>query len=76
MQRTMGLHSMRFGVLALGDRSYDEYCAFGHQLAKWLRACGGTALFDVIEVDDGDEEALQQWECRVESISRTNLIET
>lgn len=69
MQRSMRLDSLHFGVLALGDRSYDEYCAFGHQLANWLLACGGKALFDVIEVDDGDEEALRQWRCCLASAS-------
>lgn len=74
MQRSVSLDSLQFGVLALGDRSYDEFCAFGHQLANWLRVCGGNALFDVIEVDDGDAVALQRWDCCIESILQSNLL--
>lgn len=74
MQQVMSLGSLHFGVLALGDRSYDEFCAFGHQLASWLGVCGGSALFDVIEVDDGDAEALQRWECCIESVLQTQLL--
>lgn len=73
MQQSVRLDSLQFGVLALGDRSYDEFCAFGHQLANWLRICGGNALFDVIEVDDGDAVALQHWEICIESILQKNL---
>ncbi|TWT64742.1 flavodoxin domain-containing protein [Allorhodopirellula solitaria] len=69
MQQSLSLRELKFGVLALGDRSYDEYCAFGHDITTWLRGCGAETLFDIIEVDDGDPEALQHWESRVASVS-------
>jgi sulfite reductase (NADPH) flavoprotein alpha-component len=55
------LKELSYGVLALGDREYDNYCAFGHRIDQWLRHQGATALFDVIEVDNGDEGALRHW---------------
>jgi sulfite reductase (NADPH) flavoprotein alpha-component len=56
------LKELSYGVLALGDREYNQYCAFGHRLDQWLRHQGATALFDVIEVDNGDEGALRHWQ--------------
>ena len=43
-----------FGLLALGDRSYDHVCGFGHAVDGWLRRSGAEPLFDLVEVDDGE----------------------
>jgi sulfite reductase (NADPH) flavoprotein alpha-component len=56
------LTTLRYGLLALGDRQYDNFCAFGHQLDRWLRQRGAQTLFDMIEVDDGDDGALRHWQ--------------
>lgn len=56
------LPALKYGLLALGDREYDNFCAFGHRLDHWLRHQGATALFDVVEVDNGDEGALRHWQ--------------
>lgn len=56
------LSTLYYGVLALGDRSYPQYCAFGHALDLWLRHQGAASLFDVVEVDNGDEGALRHWQ--------------
>lgn len=56
------LASLRYGVLALGDREYANFCAFGHRLDAWLRQQGAQPLFDLVEVDNGDEGALRHWQ--------------
>ena len=56
------LPQLQYGVLALGDREYANFCAFGHQLDTWLKHQGAHALFDLIEVDNGDEGALRHWQ--------------
>lgn len=56
------LPALRFALLALGDREYDEFCGFGHRLDQWLRQAGATPLFDLVEVDDGDPGALRHWQ--------------
>ncbi|MFG0286782.1 MAG: flavodoxin domain-containing protein [Rhodopirellula sp. JB044] len=61
MSESRNLGSVRFGVLALGDTDYDEYCAFGRQINRWLLDSGAMPLFDMIEVDDRDEEAIERW---------------
>lgn len=56
------LPSLRYGVLALGDREYEHFCGFGHALDDWLRHSGAEPLFDLVEVDNGDEGALRHWQ--------------
>ncbi|WP_414735689.1 sulfite reductase subunit alpha [Herbaspirillum chlorophenolicum] len=56
------LAGLQFGVLALGDRGYARYCAFGHALEAWLRRRHAQPLFDTVEVDNGDEGALRHWQ--------------
>ncbi|WP_132999978.1 diflavin oxidoreductase [Luteimonas arsenica] len=56
------LPDLRYAVLALGDRSYRHYCAFGHALDQWLRGAGASPLFDLVEVDNGDPAALRHWQ--------------
>ena len=56
------LPRLRYGLLALGDRSYDDFCAFGRQLDDWLASHGAHALFDRVEVDNADPGALRHWQ--------------
>ncbi|WP_051414077.1 sulfite reductase subunit alpha [Pseudoxanthomonas suwonensis] len=51
-----------YALLALGDRSYSDFCAFGRQLDEWLRACGARPLYDRVEVDNADQAALRHWQ--------------
>ncbi len=56
------LHHLEYAVLALGDREYADFCAFGHRLDAWLRQHGARALFDLVEVDNADAAALRHWQ--------------
>lgn len=62
MASPLDLHGTRYAVLALGDRGYAQYCAFGHRLDAWLRGSGAQPLFDLIEVDNADPAALRHWQ--------------
>ncbi len=62
MARPAALDGLRFGVLALGDRSYDHFCGFGRAVEGWLRRSGAEPLFDTVEVDDGDAAAIRHWQ--------------
>ncbi|NII10058.1 sulfite reductase flavoprotein subunit alpha [Oleiagrimonas sp. C23AA] len=55
------LSSLRYAVLALGNRRYDAFCGFGRRLDTWLEQAGAHALFPAIEYDEGDTQALHRW---------------
>ncbi|WP_205574722.1 sulfite reductase subunit alpha [Indioceanicola profundi] len=63
------LTGLRYGLLALGDRSYAQFCAFGHRLDGWLRRQGATPLFDLVEVDNGDPGAIRHWQHHLGQLS-------
>ncbi|MCE7031841.1 sulfite reductase subunit alpha [Lysobacter sp. GX 14042] len=55
------LGQLEYGLLALGDRAYGDFCAFGHMLDDWFQRAGARPLFGMIEVDDHEPAALQRW---------------
>lgn len=63
------LAGLEFGLLALGDRHYSEFCGFGHALDLRLQALGATPLFPLIEVDKHDAHALAAWS---QALARTS----
>ncbi|QFZ86611.1 oxidoreductase [Variovorax paradoxus] len=67
-ERVMGaplaLPSLRYAVLALGDRQYAHFCGFGRALDAWLHTSGAMRDFDPIEVDNSDPAALADWQSR------------
>lgn len=66
VQRTMpevtSLAQLQYGILALGDSSYANFCGFGHQLDGWLQHVHALPLFDLVQVDAGDAGALRHWQ--------------
>lgn len=64
------LAHLRIGVLALGDRRYAGFCAFGRRVRAWAEAGGAATLHAPIEVDDGDPAALAAWRAEVGAIAR------
>jgi sulfite reductase (NADPH) flavoprotein alpha-component len=69
MQAPAALSRLRYGMLALGDSYYDEYCAFGRRLEQWLRDSGAQPLFQTIEMDDEDAAALQRWQQQLATLA-------
>ncbi|GGF62096.1 oxidoreductase [Azorhizobium oxalatiphilum] len=69
MAGTAALGQLDYGVLALGERSYDRFCGFGRDLDAWLRTHGATPLFDRVEVDGEDPSALRHWQAQLGAIS-------
>lgn len=62
MAEPADLSGLSYGLLALGDRTYADFCGFGRALDSWLLRSGATPLFDRIEVDDGDAGAIRHWQ--------------
>jgi sulfite reductase (NADPH) flavoprotein alpha-component len=74
MSRPLPLADLRFGLLALGDRSYQRFCGFGRDFEGWLRRQGATPMFDRIDVDASDAGALRHWQGHLGQLAgRTDL---
>lgn len=69
MKHDHDLSGLRYGVLALGDATYAQFCAFGRSLDAWLAHAGARLLFDRVEVDDGDPAALRHWQGQLSLIT-------
>jgi sulfite reductase (NADPH) flavoprotein alpha-component len=61
MRGDMSLSSLRYAMLALGDRQYSGFCSFGSALDSWLVERGAQRLFPTVQVNDRDPQALRQW---------------
>jgi sulfite reductase (NADPH) flavoprotein alpha-component len=61
MGTTETLPTLRYALLALGDRQYDRFCGFGRALDAWLQSTGAVPVAPRIEVDNGDPAALADW---------------
>ncbi|WP_180028072.1 PepSY domain-containing protein [Acinetobacter sp. YH16032] len=62
MSHPLNLSHAQFAVMALGSREYpDTYCSFGHRIYDWFNASGATPLFNVIEVDNANNQDIQNW---------------
>ncbi|WP_313914174.1 sulfite reductase subunit alpha [Tahibacter sp.] len=61
----LALPQLRYGVLALGDSEYVNFCGFGRSVDTWLRQQGAQALFDRIDVDNAEPGALRHWQHQI-----------
>ncbi|MDO6506873.1 flavodoxin domain-containing protein [Colwellia sp. 4_MG-2023] len=50
------LNHLEYSVIALGDRAYPEFCAFGYQINQTMLSAGAQSLGDVITVDNYNEQ--------------------
>ncbi|WP_210491145.1 assimilatory sulfite reductase (NADPH) flavoprotein subunit [Patulibacter sp. SYSU D01012] len=55
------LDGVRFGVLALGDSTYEHYCSAGRVLDERLEELGGERLLDRVDCDVDYEDDAAAW---------------
>lgn len=60
LTQSLKLPHLQVFVLALGDRTYEHFCAFGVRLGEWARKTG--AKVDVVTVDNQSASDLSQWD--------------
>ena len=66
------LSHLHVGLLALGDKTYAHFCGFGRALDRWLTDCGAQPLFERIDVDKSDPEALRRWRQHLAHLAGTS----
>ena len=73
MEAPADLAGLSYGLLALGDRTYSDFCGFGRALDSWLKRSGAQPLFDRVEVDDGDTGAIRHWQHLLGSLTGSTI---
>ncbi|MEM0970047.1 MAG: flavodoxin domain-containing protein [Verrucomicrobiota bacterium] len=64
---------LKFSVYALGDRSYEDFCQFGHDLDAALHARGAQRVLPVVENDSDPEECFEDWLAALEGHLKTEV---
>ncbi|MEM7097886.1 MAG: sulfite reductase flavoprotein subunit alpha [Pseudomonadota bacterium] len=54
-------HQPNFAILALGDRRYANFCAFGHRLYDLMCQAGASPLHPVATVNRLEQTSIAQW---------------
>ncbi|WP_436861443.1 PepSY domain-containing protein [Acinetobacter haemolyticus] len=74
MQQSLDLAHLKYAVLALGSKEYpDSYCRFGYVVDAWLKQCKAQALFDLVEVDNTNNEDIQRWNQALSVVTQHEL---
>ena len=55
------LSHLKFSVLALGDKAYPQFCAYGQQVAQALSKKGAKVMHPIQEVDRAQPQVIAQW---------------
>ena len=55
------LNELQFGVLALGDSSYEFYCKTGKDFDQRLEELGGKRLLERVDLDVDFDDAAEAW---------------
>jgi sulfite reductase (NADPH) flavoprotein alpha-component len=72
LHTTLSLGHLHYAALALGDRSYANFCGFGRELDGWLQAQGAQPLFPIVEADKCDPDAIEIWRHQLSHIAGTD----
>jgi sulfite reductase (NADPH) flavoprotein alpha-component len=66
------LDGVRYAVLGIGDRSYDDFCGHAKALDRRLADLGASKLVDRADCEAYDDEPMAQWADRVVALIGTD----
>lgn len=67
------LETLKYAVLALGDRSYPHYCQCGKDFDERLHALGATRILERHECDGDPAPTFSEWQPKVIEALRNQL---
>ena len=65
------LTGLRFAVLGIGDRAYENFCGHAKSIDERLSSLGAVRLIDRLDCEIYDDEPLAQWARQVTSLVTT-----
>lgn len=68
------LSGVRYSVLGIGDRAYENFCGYAKSLDGRLAELGATALLDRADCEAYDDEPLAQWADAVVELAATDQV--
>ena len=72
-KHSAALANARYHLLALGDKRYPHYCAYGHALDDELQRLGATRASPVTTVDNLDPQTIAAWQQQLGEALHTTL---
>ncbi len=72
--RAARLEGLKFRVLALGDRSYSQFCEAGRKLESLLLAQGAKAFGERVECDIDYQQAASSWSAELVHYGQEHLL--
>jgi NADPH-dependent sulfite reductase flavoprotein alpha-component len=70
-QDAPALDGIRYAVLGIGDRSYDNFCGHAKSIDSRLAALGATRMLERTECEAYDDEPMTRWAERVTALLAT-----
>ncbi|MET0366046.1 MAG: flavodoxin domain-containing protein, partial [Sphingobium sp.] len=64
----MDLSHIDYGLLALGNAGYPDFCGFGRKIERWLDRSGARPMFETITMDRQSQEAEAAWQARLREL--------
>lgn len=58
------------GILALGDRSYPQFCGFGYAVAQAFSDLGSRRYWDMVQVHQEDPQSIRYWSERLDLLAK------
>ena len=71
-RKEFALPELHYGLLALGDSTYSQFCGYGRRLDAALQARGAQALFARVDVDRGAPSAIESWQHHLSHLAGTS----
>jgi len=67
------LDNLSFGVLGLGDSSYEQFCKTGIDFSQQLSKLGAKSIIDIAECDVDYEDQAEAWSTQIINVLKADM---